>query len=217
MYTNTIGAAELVAVWRDPDFDPGLRAFYYVRVIQIPTPRHSLYDAIALGIDPAETKHPTIIQERAYSSPIWYTPDPGALKPVPKLAYAEKDRITVEALLRDGFTQLTGDDIRTDLLGKTLVLRDLVSGREYEGKLLESGKRVLRETSAEDARQTADAIFHGGGPLLIGEAAYEIRDNAIVSTDGLRTITSTLYRLGTRIVAARDIDNGTVNYELSIK
>ena len=74
-YTNDIGDPELVAVWRDPDFDVGLRAFYYVRVIQIPTPRHSLFDAIALGIDPEETGHPSIIQERAYSSPIWYTPE----------------------------------------------------------------------------------------------------------------------------------------------
>jgi hypothetical protein len=74
MYTNTIGDAELATVWRDPSFDPGVRAFYYVRVLQIPTPRHSLYDAVALGIDPKETGHPPTIQERAYSSPIWYTP-----------------------------------------------------------------------------------------------------------------------------------------------
>ncbi|UCE88548.1 MAG: DUF3604 domain-containing protein, partial [Pseudomonadota bacterium] len=73
-YTNTIGDSELIAVWTDPEFDPALRAFYYVRVLQIPTPRHSLYDAIALGMDPKDTGHPATIQERAYSSPIWYTP-----------------------------------------------------------------------------------------------------------------------------------------------
>jgi hypothetical protein len=73
-YTNTIGDAELATVWRDPSFDPEVRAFYYVRALQIPTPRHSLYDAVALGIDPKETGHPSTIQERAYSSPIWYTP-----------------------------------------------------------------------------------------------------------------------------------------------
>ena len=63
-----------ITVWQDPDFDPSQRAFYYVRVLQIPTPRHTLYDAIALGIDPDETDRPATIQERAYSSPIWYTP-----------------------------------------------------------------------------------------------------------------------------------------------
>ncbi len=73
-YTNDIGDPQLSAVWEDPDFDPQARAFYYVRVIQIPTPRHTLYDAIALGMDPQETGHPPTIQERAYSSPIWYTP-----------------------------------------------------------------------------------------------------------------------------------------------
>ena len=73
-YTNEIGDAQLSAVWQDPDFDPDVRAFYYVRALQIPTPRHTLLDAIALGMDPSETGHPPTIQERAYSSPIWYTP-----------------------------------------------------------------------------------------------------------------------------------------------
>jgi hypothetical protein len=71
-YTNTIGAAQLCGVWTDPDFKPNLRAFYYVRVLQIPTPRHSLYDAVALNTDPPEG-YPATIQERAYTSPIWYT------------------------------------------------------------------------------------------------------------------------------------------------
>jgi hypothetical protein len=72
-YTNTIGAAELATVWEDPEFDPARSAFYYVRVLQIPTPRHSLYDAVALEIRPPG-KFPAVIQERAYTSPIWYTP-----------------------------------------------------------------------------------------------------------------------------------------------
>ncbi len=73
-YTNTIGTAQLAAAWTDPEFDPAQRAFYYARVLQIPTPRYSLLDAIALQIDVKETGHPATIQERAYSSPIWYTP-----------------------------------------------------------------------------------------------------------------------------------------------
>jgi hypothetical protein len=72
-YENSIGAAELSVLWTDPDFDAGQRAFYYVRVLQIPTPRHSLYDAVALQT-PAPAEGPATLQERAYTSPIWYTP-----------------------------------------------------------------------------------------------------------------------------------------------
>jgi hypothetical protein len=72
-WTNTIGAAELGAAWQDPDFDPALRAFYYARVIEIPTPRWTAYDAVRFDLDlPPEV--PLKTQERAYSSPIWYSP-----------------------------------------------------------------------------------------------------------------------------------------------
>jgi hypothetical protein len=72
-WTNTIGAAELATVWTDPDFDAGQRAFYYARVIEIPTPRWTAYDAYRFGIElPDEV--PMKTQERAYTSPIWYTP-----------------------------------------------------------------------------------------------------------------------------------------------
>ena len=72
-WTNTIGAPELITVWKDPDFDPKLRAFYYARVIEIPTPRWTAYEAARYGIRmPPEV--PMTTQERAYTSPIWYTP-----------------------------------------------------------------------------------------------------------------------------------------------
>jgi hypothetical protein len=72
-WTNTIGASELAAVWTDPNFDPNQKAFYYARVIEIPTPRWVLYDKVRLGAKiPKEAK--LIHQERAYTSPIWYTP-----------------------------------------------------------------------------------------------------------------------------------------------
>jgi hypothetical protein len=72
-YTNSIGATELIKVWRDPEFDPALRAFYYVRVIEIPTPRWTAYDAKYFRVTmPKEV--PMTTTERAYTSPIWYTP-----------------------------------------------------------------------------------------------------------------------------------------------
>jgi hypothetical protein len=74
-WTNTIGAPELIAVWRDPSFDPDQPAFYYGRVIEIPTPRWTAYDAKRLGVKPLDGTAMTVT-ERAYTSPIWYSPNP---------------------------------------------------------------------------------------------------------------------------------------------
>ncbi|WP_170405687.1 DUF3604 domain-containing protein [Ruegeria arenilitoris] len=72
-WTNTIGASELITTWQDPDFDPNLSAFYYARVIEIPTPRWTAYEAKRFGIEMPDYV-PMITTERAYTSPIWYTP-----------------------------------------------------------------------------------------------------------------------------------------------
>jgi uncharacterized protein DUF3604 len=72
-WTNTIGSAELATIWTDPDFDVKQKAFYYARVLEIPTPRWSTYDAFRYGVDLPEGA-PVSTQERAYTSPIWYTP-----------------------------------------------------------------------------------------------------------------------------------------------
>jgi hypothetical protein len=72
-WSNTIGAPELITVWTDPDFNPGERAFYYARVIEIPTPRWTAYEAKYFNVE-APKESPMITQERAYTSPIWYTP-----------------------------------------------------------------------------------------------------------------------------------------------
>ena len=73
-YRNTIGATELSAAWTDPDFDAAQRAFYYLRVIEIPTPRWTAYDAVYFNLTDLDERIPMIVQDRAYTSPIWYTP-----------------------------------------------------------------------------------------------------------------------------------------------
>ena len=72
-YSNTIGAPVLSAYWKDPSFDAKQRAFYYVRVIQIPSPRWTAYDAKRYGVK-MDKEVPMTVTDRAYTSPVWYTP-----------------------------------------------------------------------------------------------------------------------------------------------
>jgi hypothetical protein len=80
--SNDVGAGELKTIWTDPDFDPTIKAFYYVRVLENPTCRWSTWDSIKAGVTPRPDLHQTI-QERAWSSPIWYIPESSELNIIP--------------------------------------------------------------------------------------------------------------------------------------
>jgi hypothetical protein len=84
-YTNSIGAPELRAAWTDPDYEAGQRAFYYVRVLEIPTPRWPLFDRLRFGMELSdEVVKASVAQERAYSSPIWIRPSPMSSPTIPR-------------------------------------------------------------------------------------------------------------------------------------
>jgi hypothetical protein len=199
-YSNSIGATALSTVWTDPDFDPTLRSFYYARVIEIPTPRWSTYDAVRLGI-PLPANMPPTIQERAYTSAIWYAPSGQ------DLARTRQASITVEGLEAQGLTPLTDDEIRALIVGKSMRIRNLMTGEEATAFYSEDGKRTL-------TAEAGFAVFHGGATAATNP--YEIRDGRLHSSldDGSR-FSSLLFKVGNRCLGAMDLEAGYLNWEVS--
>ena len=134
-YTNTVGSVELKAVWTDPAFDPSQHAFYYARVLEIPTPRWTTIQAKQLGIAPPDVVPPTV-QERAWSSPIWYTPTDEARK-------AAAPGLTVAELTDKGATQLTHAQVEALLVGKAHWYRNNVTGEQFKVSYRDEGQYTV--------------------------------------------------------------------------
>ena len=131
-YTNTIGAVELKTVWTDPEFDPSLHAFYYARVLEIPTPRWTTIQAKKLGVAPPDVV-PATLQERAWSSPIWYTPGAEARKNA-------KPGTTVADLKKKGAVALNDAQLKALIVEKSTWLQNNVTGDKYQIVYGASGK-----------------------------------------------------------------------------
>ena len=138
-YTNTIGAVELKAVWTDPEFDPSLHAFYYARVLEIPTPRWTTIQAAKLGVPPPDVV-PATVQERAWGSPIWYTPDAEARK-------AAKPGTTVADLKKQGAVALNDAQLKALIVDKSLWLENMVTSDKYQLVYSASGKSATGKTA----------------------------------------------------------------------
>ncbi|WP_340109979.1 DUF3604 domain-containing protein [Pikeienuella sp. HZG-20] len=204
-YRNDIGAVELKALWTDPDFDASKHAFYYARVLQIPTPRWSTYDAAALGITPPGGV-PAAIQERAWGTPIWYTPTAAE-------AAKAKPGLTVADLLKDGATALDDDELKKLVFGKNLTVRNTVTGRTTNVLFGVNGKRIVTELDGE-LPNGGDLleIMHSG--VSSSSASYEIKDGRIVTTIEGTPFDLTIYRAKDKHIAARSNEFGHANYEL---
>ncbi len=122
-YTNTIGASELKTVWTDPEFDPSVHAFYYARVLEIPTPRWTTIQAKQLKIAPPDMVAATL-QERAWGSPIWYTPSAEASK-------SAKPGVTVADLKKQGAVALNDAQLKALIVEKSTWLQNTVTGDKY--------------------------------------------------------------------------------------
>ena len=193
-YTNDIGAVELKAYWSDPDFDIAQNAFYYARAIQIPTPRWSTFDAATLGVLPPGNVAASI-QERAWSTPIWYTPSEAD-------AARSRSGLLVADLVKSQATALGDDDLKKLVFGKNLSVRNNVTGRTSNVLFGANGMRIDTELGANSNSVSSTS------------AAYEIKDGHIVTTIEGTPFELTVYRSGDKYVAARKDEFGHANYEL---
>jgi len=204
-YTNTIGAAELQTVWKDPDFDPSLDAFYYARVLEIPTPRWSTIQAVQLGrVPPSGAGFGPTIQERAWSSPIWYTPGADARK-------AAKPGVTVAGLKQRGAVALSDAQLRALVVGKTLNVRNTVTGQRFEVLYGTTGRRLVTAIDGKALDlSTAGELMHGA------ESQYEIRNGRLTTDVGGTPFDVSVYKLGDEYIAARSNEFGYANYEVEV-
>ena len=204
-YTNTIGAVELKGSWTDPEFDPSLDAFYYLRAIEIPTPRWTTIQAKQLGIAPPDNVAATI-QERAWSSPIWYTP-------TQEQRTAAAKGTTVTDLKAQGATALDNAALTDMIVGKSTWVRNNVTGEVFNIQWSPSGQRLIANLNGVIPKPSeVGDVFHGG---LTGQgSAYAIKDGAIVTTLGNAPYEATVYKLGDKYFGARSNEFGYANYEV---
>ena len=202
-YENTIGAVELKTVWTDPDFDPTLHAFYYARVVEIPTPRWTTYDAKTLGVRPPSNV-PATTQDRAWTSPIWYTPSAEMRAQAPH-------GVTVADLTQRGATPLDDARLRQLIVGKTVAVRNTVTNQRFEITYGVDGRRLITSIDGKlpDPEQIGD-LMHPNG---LG-AEYDIRNGRIVTTIEGTPFEVTVYAMGAKYVAARSNEFGYANYEV---
>jgi Protein of unknown function (DUF3604) len=229
-YTNTIGAVELKTVWTDPEFDPSEPAFYYARVLEIPTPRWTTIQAAQLGIAPPDVV-PATIQERAWTSPIWYTPSD-----------EEKKRAnagpTVDDLQKQGAVALNDAELKALIVDKSPWLQNNVTGAKVKITYSASGianstqtltpidPRYVTSKFAQNQGQTQ--INHAGRdvvqPSALGDVAersylgttspYYINNGKIVTEFAGTPIEVTAYKLGDKYYGARSNEFGYANYEI---
>jgi hypothetical protein len=229
-YTNTIGSVELQTVWNDPEFDPSLHAFYYARVLEIPTPRWTTIQAAKLGIAPPDVVAATL-QERAWSSPIWYTPSAEARK-------AAKPGTTVANLKKQGAVALNDDQLKKLIVEKSVWLQNTVTSEKYMiiyGGLgkgpgakpltpaepgyvtqrlpVNQGEFQVRYVGRNVAMQslTGDAF---DASYLGASRTYNINNGKIVTELEGTPIEVAVYKLGDKYLGARSNEFGYANYEI---
>jgi hypothetical protein len=204
-YTNTIGAVELKTTWTDPEFDAAVEAFYYARVIAIPTPRWTTIQAKELDVPPPEMV-PATVQERAWSSPIWYTPSAEAKK-------AGTSGTTVANLKQNGAVALSDAQLKELVVGKFTWLRNNVTGGVFKIQWATNGRYMLMNVDPR-IPQPSEVGPLAQDAYLGRPSDYAIRNGKIVTSFGNRDYETTVYKEGEKYFAARSNEFGYANYEI---
>jgi hypothetical protein len=204
-YTNSVGSAELKTVWTDPEFDARLHAFYYVRVLEIPTPRWTLIQAVKVGLPPPDVV-PLTGQERAWSSPIWYTPSAEARKRAPA-------GMTVADLKKKGATPLGDAQLKALFVGKAYWVRNNVTGEQFSQNFTTEG-----QTTVFHVGKYAN-VPSGFGNLMRGgyqgtTIPYKIGGGKLITLVSQDPYAVTIYKLGNTYYGARSNEFGYANYEI---
>jgi hypothetical protein len=204
-YTNDEGSTELKTVWADPDFNPSLHAFYYARVLEIPTPRWTLIQAVKAGVPPPDVV-PLIGQERAWSSPIWYTPTAEARQNAPK-------GTTVADLKAKGATQLGDAQLKAVIVGKAFWVRNDLTSDTFSVSYTEDGDSI-----AWHIGKYTTLPSYIGNPMLNGyqgaTTPYKIEGGKLVTKIAQDPYSMTVYKLGDTYYGARSNEFGYANYEM---
>lgn len=202
-YENSVGSVELSTVWTDPDFDPSVHAFYYARVLEIPTPRWTTIQAKELGVKVPEVV-PATVQERAWTSPIWYAPGEAKERAAAGVRIADIGS-SGKALDQQALSTLT--------VGKTLWLKNLVTGDVFRTVWDAAGQRALLNVNPSNSlpqhfgNAAQDAYL--GVPVH-----YEVTGGKIVESFGNEQLSWSAYQVGDRTLLARSNEFGYANYEV---
>jgi hypothetical protein len=204
-YTNTVGSTELKTVWTDPEFDASLHAFYYARVLEIPTPRWTLIQAVKAGVPPPDVV-PLTGQERAWTSPIWYTPSADARKNAPA-------GMTVADLKKKGARALADAQLKSLIVGKAFWMRNNVTGEQFSVSYTAEGQSNVWHVGA-----SATPPSSVGNPVRDGyqgtTTSYKIENGKVVTTISQDPFSLTIYKVGDTYYGARSNEFGYANYEI---
>ena len=204
-YTNDVGSAELKTLWTDPDFDASLHAFYYVRVLEIPTPRWTLIQAVKAGLPPPDIV-PLTGQERAWTSPIWYTPSAEARKGAPA-------GMTVTDLNTKGATALNDAQLKELIVGKAFWMRNNVTGEQFSQNFTADGSTIVFRVGFDAETPSGfGKLAQDGYEGTTGR--YQIQGGKLITFVSQDPYAFTFYKLGDTVYAARSNEFGYANYEI---